>query len=554
MANRGTLRTRTPIRVRAREDVIAVGLLLLVLVIASLPPLLNAAGTHSDAAIVGLQAMHLLRGETSFFLWGSGYQTSADSWVAAAFFRMFGPTALSLMLSTFVGYVLLMLFAYATIRRRFRPGSAALLVSPLAVMTGPAHVYAFYPPRQAALTVLFAAIWVLDGAPTARKPVVRLTLGAFMGGLATLADPYCLLFMPAILLFILLTARELDANAFSARPMFFALGSFAAGLVPLWLVSHGHGAARGVYGLTTRVFVHNLKLLSKDCLPFLLSVKVRYFSQSRGLAWWEPPGWFHLIQLLGAASIISGIVLGGVSLFSRKLPFDLRRLGGLGAPMLPITLAAFLLSVMAIDHWSARYLVSIVLFAPFALSPLVRLVGPSRFACMLAPYLLSTAVGAWLDNGSNVDGWRIRRENGTARDEGALAAFFRARGLHHGIADYWVAYRLTFLFHEDPTIVPWHPELDRYAPYRRAVEAEPVIAYLYDPSWSTEDLAYRTHEFRAGNTAFESDFEEVRVGRYSVLILHRRRHGGAVVAGAYAPAHDGAPPHPSWPARTAGGG
>ena len=43
-----------------------------------LPPLINAAGTNSDAAIVGVQAMHILRGEWSWFLLGSGYQTSVD--------------------------------------------------------------------------------------------------------------------------------------------------------------------------------------------------------------------------------------------------------------------------------------------------------------------------------------------------------------------------------------------------------------------------------------------------------------------------------------------
>lgn len=554
MADRSTARARAPIRLCVSGDVVAIGLVLAALIGGSLPPLLNAAGTHSDAAIVGLQAMHLLRGETSFFLWGSGYQTSADSWVAAGFFRILGPTALSLMLSTFVGYILLTLFAYATIRRRFQPSSAALLVSPLAVMTGPAHVYAFYPPRQVALTALFAAIWVLDGAPSARRPTARLALGALMGGLSTLADPYCLLFTPALLLFIVLTARELGAQGFSARPLLLAFGCFALGLVPLWLVSHSHGAARGVYGLTARVFAHNVNLLTRECLPFLLSLKVRYFTRDRGLVWWDPPGWFHAIQLLGAASLIAGIVLGGLSLFTRKLPFDVRRLGGLGAPMLPITLGAFVLSVMAIDHWSARYLVSIVLFAPFALAPVVRLVGAGRFACMLAPYLLSTAVGAWLDNGSNVDGWRIRRENGAARDEHALAEILRSRGLHHGVADYWVSYRLTFLFHEDPIIVPWHPELDRYAPYRRAVEADPVIAYVYDPSWSTEDLAYRKHELRAGNTPFEPDIEEIRVGRYTVLVLHRKRPGGPRVAGAYAQGRDVGAARATTASSTAGGG
>jgi len=42
-----------------------------------LPALMNASGTNSDAAVVGLQARHIFH-EWSPFLWGSGYQTSAD--------------------------------------------------------------------------------------------------------------------------------------------------------------------------------------------------------------------------------------------------------------------------------------------------------------------------------------------------------------------------------------------------------------------------------------------------------------------------------------------
>ena len=70
-----------------------------------LPPLLNARSTNSDAAVVGLQAMHMLRGELSPFLWGSGYQTSADSLVAARFFAVLGPSPLVLMLSALTLHV-----------------------------------------------------------------------------------------------------------------------------------------------------------------------------------------------------------------------------------------------------------------------------------------------------------------------------------------------------------------------------------------------------------------------------------------------------------------
>jgi hypothetical protein len=198
--------------------------------------------------------------------------------------------------------------------------------------------------------------------------------------------------------------------------------------------------------------------------------------------------------------------------------------------MLPVTLVAFTASVMAMDRLSARYLVAIVLVSPFALAPVLAATSRRGFAAMLAPYLVSTAVGGWLGYGDNVDGLRIRRENGEARDERALGEALRAHGVHHGLADYWVAYRLTFLLGEDPIVVPWHAALDRYPPYRTAVEAAASVAYVFDPIWSGEDLGYRKMELRNGKGGFQPDFEELRAGRYTVLIMHRRVPGEAPAA------------------------
>src|SRR4051812_36120475 len=83
------------------------------------PELINAHELHSDAAIVGLQARHLLHGEWSWFLWGSGYQTVVDSLVAALYFWLLGATPLALTLSTFIGHLLLVACAYFTLARRF---------------------------------------------------------------------------------------------------------------------------------------------------------------------------------------------------------------------------------------------------------------------------------------------------------------------------------------------------------------------------------------------------------------------------------------------------
>ena len=80
----------------------------------------------------------------------------------------------------------------------------------------------------------------------------------------------------------------------------------------------------------------------------------------------------------------------------------------------------------------------------------------------------------------------IRLEPGRQDDERALEKLLRDRSIHAGTADYWVSYRLTFLFREAALIVPTNLSEDRYKPHRDAFEASPVVAYIYDPRRSRE--------------------------------------------------------------------
>jgi hypothetical protein len=494
--------------------------LLLVATGHAIPALLNAHELHSDAAVVGLQARHLLHGEWSGFLWGSGYQTSTDSVIAAAAFAVLGATPLALTLSSFLCHLLLVAFAFATVRRRFAPWPSALLLSPLAFATGPLHTYMFSPPRQAALTLAFASIWILDGALHSRRAAISLALGSFVAGLACFADPYALIFLPALGVFLLFGSAE---PTLSGRARELACGAVGglAGLVPLWLLRHSAQAASGVLGLRSDVVAHNLTLLRQVCLPYLLGTTAYFSAQAPLVQVWPAPPWFHAIQLAGASSLLLGVLVGGACVLVRRLPFPVRRLAAAGAIMLPVTLGAFALSVMVMDRFSARYLVAIVLMAPFALAPALLLLGPPRFALLLAPYLLSTMVAGWLGYGEDVDGIRVVRHDPSASDEVRLKDELDKQGLSFALADYWVAYRLTFLYEERVLVVPWHEQLDRYPPYRTAVAAQNRVAYIYDPWRSQEDISNREAEIRAGHTEFNPAVTPLRVGRYTVLILER---------------------------------
>src|SRR5262249_28735121 len=96
-----------------------------------LPPLLNARAVHSDAAIVGLQALHILKGEWSWFIWGAPYQGSIDALLVAIGFLVGSATPLMLMLVPLIGHLLLTWLAFDVLSKRLDRWSAFVAVLPL---------------------------------------------------------------------------------------------------------------------------------------------------------------------------------------------------------------------------------------------------------------------------------------------------------------------------------------------------------------------------------------------------------------------------------------
>src|SRR5262249_33552514 len=154
-------------------------------------------------------------------------------------------------------------------------------------------------------------------------------------------------------------------------------------------------------------------------------------------------------QVAGAI-VLAGLILSGLALFARNFPRaegderDVLVLGAAGGAMLPIAVAAFLVSPMVMDHFSMRYLAAITYFAPFTLAPLAARVSAPRVGAALAPAMVAAAICGWLGYGRFVDGARVRREPGRADDERALLAALAERGVTAAMADYWVSYRLAF--------------------------------------------------------------------------------------------------------------
>jgi hypothetical protein len=490
------------------------------------PALINASTVDSDAAIVGLQAMHILRGEWAWLLFGSGYQTSVDSVVAAGFFVLLGPTPLALMVSTLVGHMVATLLAFATLARHLPRWTAALVSLPLVFTPTPLHTYILGPPRQASLTLVFLAIWLIDGSRFSAVGQGAQALSsrasrasnawAFGGGLvasvACFADPYALLFLPPLLLLGL-------SGQGRSRFGMTVLGALV-GIVPLvWLLSSAN-STHGEATFTASVIGHNFRLLKDECLPWVLSLTAYVPTAEAVYVPWRS-GIFRVVQLLGAALLLLTMTLGGLRWTAATRSASLCDLGRFGNLILLLTLAAFLVSPMVMDLFSSRYLSAIILMCPFALAPAAARLGAKRFGALLAPYLVSAMACGWLGFGERVKGLvPVHLPGAGALDEGRLGGLLQGRGVGHAIADYWVSYRLTFLYKEAIEVVPIHAAEDRYAPYRRAESRATNVAYVFDARRSREKFAPTLEEL-ASTRMCGTLKEIVQVGDLTAVIGER---------------------------------
>ena len=475
------------------------------------PALLHARETNSDAAVVGLQAMHFLHGEWSWFLWGSGYQTSVDSAVAAVVFAILGATPLALLLSSLGLHLALTAFAWSTVARRLDPRRAALCVLPLVFTSCPSQTYILYPPRQAALTLAVAALWLLDRAADAKRSSL-FAGGGLLLGLACFADPYALVLVPPIAIFGGVCAFERAAlSAFAARIGGLAAGGLAGALPARLLRLHAH-ATHGQLDLTPGVLGRNFHLLLDPCLPWALGARA-YGTPGPAMGYeaWNGPSLVRSFELAGGTLFFLALLAGSALVFVRSIPWPVRRLAVAGGVAIPVTLAGFLVSPMVMDLFSARYLAAIPLLAPFALAPVASKLGLRPFRVLIAPIVAATGLAGWIGYGPF-----LLPANPT--EEAHLERILAAQGIHSAIADYWVSYRLTFLTGERLRVVPTNPAEDRYAPYREEFANTGRVAYVFDPLRSRESADWFAQREAAGDPLLAGPLEIIHAGRFKAIL------------------------------------
>lgn len=446
------------------------------------PMLLNAAGVNSDAAIVGLQAMHILNGEHSRFLWGADYQGSFDAYVIAAFFAVGGATPLMLMLAPVFGHLLMSCSVLALMIRQLGNRAAALIVCLPIVFTPMAiNGVVSYAPRQWSITFVLCGA-ALIAWPTKRFAPLRIAAGIVLAISALYLDMFCLQWMPAVGLLAVLACfdppRSLKAIALRLVAALVALAFV------VWFVrtmrDSGQPKQHG-FGFDFALVTRNWPLFSETCLAWLLGAKVWIPGKNLYPDLWVPPLPVRAFQYFGAGSAFALALASAAVMFMKRVPWEVKRLVLFGGCAACTSMVGFLISGWPWDMWQARYLAPVVWSMPFTFAALAYVLRPRGFIVLLAPYLMVAAMGGWLSNGPYVDGPLPRLDDrGSAKEEMAVGEFLRSRGYDNGYAQYWLAHRLTFLWQEHPAISSF--EWDRYPPYRQNADRAKRKAFIFHPS------------------------------------------------------------------------
>ncbi|MBL8911065.1 MAG: hypothetical protein JNM17_10270 [Archangium sp.] len=425
-----------------------------------LPILLNAKAINSDAAIVGVQARHLLDGEFSARLWGSPYQAPLESVFAAGLFLVSGgASALGVLMVPLLGVLLMIALAWLVLEKHAGGWGAALAVLPLVFATYAMNAPMSYVMRQSIATLAIFIVWLMDS----EKPRALLLAGVLIG-FGSFLDTFFSVLIPPLLLFG-------GARFWGHRRRVIAFGatiatSFIVTRFLMWLSGASSHVDRGDVGT-------NWRFLWKQCLPFALGLR----TWMPGSVEWEPHVAWVAVTVLALVALVAGIGLGASGVLrTRFLPHLI-----LGVSAALTAIVAFLSSSAPFDMWSSRYLAPLIWFLPFTLLPVIARFEVRRAALFIVPWVVCAGVSGWASYGPFVSGPMIERtREGRGEDADELLAALRSRGVHHAQTNYWQSYRLSLLWREDPLVVPVEPELDRRSPLRAAVLEGSRVALLFE--------------------------------------------------------------------------
>lgn len=400
----------------------------------------------SDESVTGLMARHLTH--LPVFAWKTNYAGNFETALIGVPFTVFGSSVALMKVTVTSLHVLACLLVWRIGRRLV--DERAGVVAGLALWIWPG-VYVWWSTKArdyevlliCGLATLLCAARLIDE-PRHRRDWLWFGLAA---GIGWWTNPQIAYLAAPALLWILI------ANRAALRSILWAAPTFLVGAAPwlAWNVRYHWGSLHSSFESTEGYTAH-LHRFWAEGLPVALGLRTPY-----SLRWVFSEG--HTVLVLAVAVAV-------FSLVTRRR----------GAALLAVALLAYplihALTPVAGYTGEGRYL---YLFAPL----LALVVGHAarNWAATLVVLVLMVAVtvGQLSTMGSGVSGLASGRP--IPEDMGPLVRTLRSERIDAVWADYWIAYRLTFVSGE--TVIASAVAGNRWPPYEEHVRRSTRSAWVY---------------------------------------------------------------------------
>lgn len=489
------------IRESSRKPALALGVVLLIALVAR--ALLLASDTvsfHSDEAVVGLMARHILQGERPVFFYGQAYMGSLDAWLIAVGFALLGESVLTIRLVESLLYLLIVASAFAVAWRvSGRTVVAAVAALVFAVPNVLLSVYTTATLGGYNETLLLGNLMLLFGWDVAhdhRRSYGRWALLGVCAGIGWWTNGLIVAYalpVAALVMWTMWRNTRVQSSAplsTNALGIVVALVCFLIGSAPWWAFNFANDfAALRFYlpssapsqfaGTDIPPLPTNQRLIGLFLLGLPAVIGLRFP--------WLPS--FFLPALGVLVALIYAFALYRLLRRESVLKPDGRLLAG---GMVLLFCGLFVVSRFSIDP-TGRYFLPLALPLGIGVGTLVASIRRTSVRVLIVAIVpvynvlgvatAMTTVPPGLTTQFNLE-THIPND-----DDRALIDFLDARGLVHGYTNYWISFRLAFLSGDRmqySAALPYKTDLsytpfdERYPPYRAATDTAPdaQIAYI----------------------------------------------------------------------------
>ncbi|MDX2140617.1 MAG: glycosyltransferase family 39 protein [Chloroflexota bacterium] len=455
----------------------------------------DSVSFHSDEAIVGLMARHILAGERPTFFYGQAYMGSLDAWLVAMGFRLFGESVTTIRLVQSALYLLVVASAYAAAWALTRSHTATVVTmltfaigSPLLTLYTTATLGGYNE------TLLFGHLLVAIGVDLgeqdndlSNKHLLWLALGLTAGiGWWTNALIVVYALPVGIWLLLQLRARVLPGAL-------IALVGFVIGSAPWWVYALQNDLA------PLRFFLPDV-LGGRETVGAVIP-SVPFDQRLFGLLLFGLPSVTGLRFPWSGEFFAPVVGLVVAAVFAVAL-YQLARRGDMAQRVISFGMIAFLCALFLLTRFSSdpsgRYFLPLTL--PFGVAlglwvagiprPLKSVENRFSVAAALVVLVLGYFAAGQISAARAPLGFTtqfVAQTHLPNTDDAALIAWLNENDIQHGYTTYWISFRLAFLSAEriqlsaalpDKSDLAYTPAFERYALYRTATDAAQNIAYI----------------------------------------------------------------------------